>query len=117
MMTQKEMTTELVIAAIEEMRGNISAVAKKLKTSRPTVYNFINAHPTCKTALEASREAMIDNAESVLYKKVLDGEAWAVCFFLKTQAKHRGYSERHEVTGDGGGEIILRVVYDDDKND
>jgi hypothetical protein len=28
---------------------------------------------------------------------VLKGEAWAVCFFLKCQARERGYVERTEV--------------------
>lgn len=35
---------------------------------------------------------MLDHAESSLQKAVLKGEAWAVCFFLKTQGKSRGYT-------------------------
>jgi hypothetical protein len=37
---------------------------------------------------------MLDNVESALYTAALAGEAWAVCFFLKTQGKARGYVER-----------------------
>jgi hypothetical protein len=48
---------------------------------------------------------MKDNAESALYSAVLGGEAWAVCFYLKTQAKDRGYVERQEMTGKDGGAI------------
>jgi hypothetical protein len=40
---------------------------------------------------------MVDNAESALNRSVLSGEAWAVCFTLKTQGKSRGYIERQEI--------------------
>jgi hypothetical protein len=51
---------------------------------------------------------MKDDAESALYKAALAGEAWAVCFFLKTQAKDRGYVERvqHRVGGDSDAPLI-----------
>ena len=60
-----------------------------------------------------SREKMIDNVESKLYQKALEGEGWAVCFFLKTQGKRRGYIERQEHTGEDGREIVFRVKYAD----
>jgi len=54
---------------------------------------------------------MLDNAESVLYKAVLNGEAWAVCFFLKCQGKSRGYIERQEtVAKEEIAEVVTRVV-------
>jgi hypothetical protein len=39
---------------------------------------------------------------------VLAGEAWAVCFYLKTQAKDRGYVERSEVQH--SSEVRQRVI-------
>jgi hypothetical protein len=42
------------------------------------------------------REAMRDHVESALSKGALNGEGWAVCFFLKTQGKDRGYVEPTE---------------------
>jgi hypothetical protein len=76
------------------------------------LYAFIEKRPTCQAALANSREKMIDNVESVLYSQALAGEAWAVCFFLKTQAKHRGYVERvqQEVSGKDGGAITVQVI-------
>ena len=35
-------------------------------------------------------------AELSLFKAIQTGEAWAVCFYLKTQGKDRGYVERYE---------------------
>lgn len=112
MMTQAEMSTELIIDLIATHNGNLSEVARALGTSRTTLYAFINSHPTCKRAMEDVREGVIDNVEHVLHKKALEGEAWAVCFFLKTQAKHRGYTERQEVTGADGNHIEVVVRYE-----
>ena len=114
-MTRKDLTPEIVIAKIVELNGNVAAVARSLGMTRQTLYAYIRTKKTVQDALEESREKMIDNVESVLYSQALAGEAWAVCFFLKTQAKHRGYVEKvqQELTGKDGGEAVLRVVYED----
>src|SRR5512146_1589446 len=98
-MMSSDVTPELVAQKIRDARGNISAVADSLRVSRQALYKYIDKHQSLKAVIAESRERMKDNAESVLYQKVLDGEAWAVCFFLKTQGKDRGYTERHEVSG------------------
>ena len=109
-MTQAEMTAEQVIAAIDDSQGNLTVACRRIGCSRQTLYSFISNHPTCQAAVKAAREKMIDSVESVLYSKALDGEAWAVCFFLKTQAKHRGYVERseHRLAGEDGGPIVIK---------
>jgi len=113
-MTRKDLTPEIVIAKIHELNGNVAAVARSLGTTRQTLYAYIKTKKTVQDALEESREKMIDNVESVLYSKALDGESWAVCFFLKTQAKHRGYVEKQqqEITGKDGGELVIKYVND-----
>jgi len=83
-----------IAAKLEEAHGNISAVARNLGIQRDTLYHIIKRHPTLQQVLANAREGTLDVAESVLYKKILDGEGWAVCFFLKTQGKARGYIER-----------------------
>jgi hypothetical protein len=60
-----------------------------------------------KDALEDSRETTLDNAEDKLGLAVKKGEAWAICFLLKTQGKSRGYVERIEQTGADGGAIQI----------
>jgi hypothetical protein len=112
MMTQAEMKTELVITVLEETRGNLTMAAKRIGCARNTLYSFINSHPTCLQALDAEREKMIDNVESTLYSKALEGEGWAVCFFLKTQGKRRGYVERQEITGADGHTLEVRIIDD-----
>lgn len=111
-MSTANLSSDVVAQKIRDARGNIAAVAASLRLSRQQVYRFIERHPSLKVELAESRETMKDMAESVLYAKVVEGEAWAVCFFLKTQAKERGYVERSEVTGKDGGPVTIKVIYD-----
>ena len=108
-----KLTVDKVNTLIDEMMGNVSMVARTLNVSRTTLYNYINSHATVKAKLDEAREKMIDNVESKLYSKALDGDTTSMIFFLKTQGKSRGYVERQEVAGADGKEVILRVVYED----
>ncbi len=91
-----KLTVLLVEAKLRELGGNIAAVARAFEVSRRAVQNFNQAHPKLQEVLKEARETMIDDAESSLYKAIKNGEAWAVCFFLKTQGKCRGYIESGE---------------------
>ena len=88
---------ERVAAAVARLSGNLSAVAHEFGVARASVQELIRKRPSLQAVLSDAREGMKDNAESSLYRAVIAGEAWAVCFFLKTQAKDRGYVERQEV--------------------
>jgi hypothetical protein len=87
---------EQVAESIKKLNGNIAAVCKELGTTRGTFQHYCERHPAIATVLYESREEMLDMAESSLYRRVLAGESWAVCFFLKTQGRKRGYIERAE---------------------
>jgi hypothetical protein len=69
------------------------------------VRNYIERFPDVAEAVKHQKEGMLDVAEGKLYSAINKGEAWAICFFLKTQGKARKYSERLEVTGQDGGPI------------
>jgi len=90
---------------IEKNKGNVAAIARSLGVSWGTVNNRIAGSAVLQQAVAAARESMIDNAESALYKQILDGNITAIIFFLKTRGKKRGYVERQEVTGADGGPI------------
>lgn len=106
------LTTDKVIPKVHELRGNLSAVARALGVSRTTLYKFLQAHPTAQQAVEEARETMLDHAESMLYRKVLDGDTTALIFFLKTQGRRRGYVERVETTGRDGGPVQIEARYE-----
>jgi hypothetical protein len=101
-----------VVGAIRQYRGNISAIARAFQVSRQAIYDYISNKPDLKQLIQDEREAMIDDAESEIYKQLKKGNTAALIFFLKTQGKSRGYVERQEITGKDGNEVTLRVIYD-----
>lgn len=88
---------EKIAAALKASMGNISMAARSLKCERGWLSKKIHKTPALKQLLDDQRESMVDNAESALNRAIIQGEAWAVCFGLKTQGRNRGYSERWEM--------------------
>lgn len=93
-----------VIRALESNGGNISATCHIEKISRQTFYNWYDEDEiitddnlTFKEAVFNITEMSIDNVESSLYRKAIEGETTAIIFFLKTKGKKRGYVERAEI--------------------
>jgi hypothetical protein len=95
------LTTATVEARLRELSGNMAAVARSFGVTRQAVWKFVQARPTLQAVADDVRESMKDHAESALQAAVMRGESWAVCFYLKTQAKDRGYVE------DVGKRIVL----------
>jgi molybdate-binding protein len=93
----KKIAVEELSAQLEKDKGNIAATARMFGVSRGTIHNRINESSTLQQVLIDARESMLDNAESVLYKKVLEGSTPELIFFLKTQGRNRGYVERQEI--------------------
>ena len=102
---------------IYEKRGNVAAVARSFGVARSTIYRRAEKSPRLQLALEEARETMIDNAEVELYDQALNGNIAALIFFLKTQGKRRGYTERHEVTGADGDSLVVRLDWGDNADD
>lgn len=95
---------------IAECRGNLAAVARKFGVTRQAVQQFVKAKGLAG-AVEEARESMLDDAETALHTAVLRGEGWAVCFYLKTQGKRRGYIERGgEESGTSAGSVPVELV-------
>ena len=76
--------------------GFIAAAAASLRLSRTAVYDYLKRYPTLKSVLADARENSLDVAESLLMKAVRAENLTAIIFFLKTQGKSRGYTERSE---------------------
>lgn len=101
-------TAQQVAAALAQAKGFISVAARNLGCADQTVRDYIARYAVCKQAVTDARESMIDIAEGRLYQNINNGDNTAIIFFLKTQAKHRGYTERHELTGKDGGDIAVK---------
>ena len=96
--------------ALRASKGMVSVAAKTLNMTRSGLYDRINKSERLQTVVADEREAMTDTAELALHRAIVGGEAWAVCFYLKTQGKSRGYVERQEVTGADSGPIMIEAI-------
>lgn len=103
-------TEDEVRQALAVCKGLIHLTASKLGVTDRTMYNYLERWPDLKEAIKEQRELRVDVAELSLCNAVAKGEPWAVCFTLKTQGKNRGYTERHEITGKDGEELVIRVL-------
>ena len=109
----RKYTQEQMIKALEESKGLIAPAARALGCSRDTIRTYLEEYTAVAQAKLDQREAVTDMAENALYAAILRGEAWAVCFYLKTQAKARGYVERAEIAGANGAPVKIKLVYDE----
>jgi predicted transcriptional regulator len=101
-----------LVDAIVKYDGNISAIARAFGVTRSTIYSHIEKRPELKKLIQDEREAMLDDAESELYKQAKRGNITALIFMLKTRGRERGYVERQEHTGADGKDIVIRVIYE-----
>jgi hypothetical protein len=109
-MTPQRLTADEVAKAVYEAKGLASIAAKRLGCDPKTVRNFAQRYPTVRDAIVQAREDLKDFAESKLLQAIDAGEIVPILFYLKTQAKDRGYVERSEVTGADGGPLHIIEV-------
>ncbi len=93
--------------------GNVSNVAKRLSVSRMAVYSYMKRWKTIGDAIKDERDVLKDFAENKIAQRMMEGSDTMLIFYAKTQMKDRGYVERHEVTGTGGGAIPISVINGD----
>ena len=103
-------TAAQVIAAVRETKGMLTIAAKRLGCDPVTIYRYVREYPTVAAAVKEQRESVTDMAELALYKAIQEGEGWAVCFYLKTQGKGRGYIERQEIEHSGAIGIVKGYI-------
>lgn len=84
------------LAKMKSTLGNITASCQAAEISRQTYYNWIEADPAFKQAVDDINEESVDFAESSLKQQIKDGDTTATIFYLKTKGKNRGYVEKTE---------------------
>lgn len=97
-------------AALLATHGIIKPAADRLGCARFTILDRIQSRPDYwRPRLAQFREGLIDSAENVLADSVLSGDVQSAIYFLKTVGKSRGYSERTELTGADGGDLLVTI--------
>lgn len=109
-------TAQQFIDAIANSNGIITAIAKRVGCTWHTAKKYIDTYPTIRAAYDDECESILDLAESKLHKAIIADDLSAIKYILSTKGKHRGYTERQEVSGPGGGDIRFHVTYGDGKD-
>lgn len=91
---EKKIQPQEVAAMLLRCGGHLFRAAAKLKITPRTIFNYRQAYPEVQEAYEKAKGLIGDLAESKLLQAIRNGEAWAICFYLKTQCRDRGYIER-----------------------
>ena len=110
-MAKQKFTKKQVIEAVQESHGILLVAANRLGCARPTLDDYRKRYPEVEAALHAAKERTIDFVESKLLENIKAKKEASIFFFLKTQAKARGYIEKSELKVDG--EIKTTVEYVD----
>ena len=103
------LTVKRIEDALRKKGGNITVAAKALGISRRQLTRRIKDSATLAELIDELREERSDLAEDKLGQAIKNGESWAICFHLKTQAKSRGYSEKTETEHSGKVEHTVDV--------
>lgn len=97
MSRKKIPSRQALIDALRELDGNMAAAARRFHCDRSRVCMLVNDDPELRELVDELSESFIDEAENKLYEHIRQGNIVATIFFLKTKARHRGYSERLEL--------------------
>ena len=84
-----------MIEALEKSLGVVTTACKIVGIARKTHYEWLGNDDKYRQQVEDIKNIAIDFAESQLHKRMKGGSDTALIFFLKTQGKGRGYSEKH----------------------
>lgn len=98
---------------IEEMfkhKGVLTNAVRAVGCSFQTYYVYMKEDENFRARIEEVKEAAIDFVEDKLFQQIEMNIPQSTIFFLRTRGRHRGYSERTEVTGAEGAPIEIRVI-------
>ena len=95
-----------MLAALEKSLGIVKTACQEVGIARQTHYNWMEADPEYKQAVESIADGVIDFVESKLHGLIDKGDTAATIFYMKTKGKKRGYIERQEITGADNQPII-----------
>jgi hypothetical protein len=86
-----------VVNAVLECRGMTTYAARQLGCSPETIRRYRMKHKSVAKAFDEAKEAQIDRSEVALFRSIDSGDTTANIFYLKTQAKDRGYVEKKQI--------------------
>ena len=104
-----DFTEDEILAAVLGSNGIMTRVSNSLGCAYDTARKYMAMYPAAQAAFADEIEKVLDVAESKLFKAINSDDMESVKWFLSRRGKHRGYSERTEVTGPDGGQLELKT--------
>lgn len=105
MIPQSEYLEEgLVILALHNSSGNLGIAAAELGLTRGELMAYMARHPEVMETKKQIKEAYKDDAEAMLMERMKTSDPLLV-FFLRTQAKDRGYDTSHTTSNNTHVEV------------
>jgi len=120
MTSAKTLTVAKFNKAIDGSAGIITTIAKRMQVSRYRLSVWLNSDKCpqeVKNSLKQEKEKLLDLAESKLIKKINEEDYASLKWFLATQGKSRGYSEKQIIEHEGKFEPIQVVLAVHEKKD
>lgn len=107
----------LLLEKLKESKGIISYACTAAKIDRDTYYRYLNEDDEFRQEVRNIKESQIDVVEAALLSNIADKKEASIFFYLKTQAKHRGYVEKIEVDNNlGFMSLLKKASMDADEN-
>lgn len=101
-----------LLAALAANSGIVASACRAANVSRMTYYRYYNEDPDFKEKADDVKELQKDFAESLILKKMKEGDTTMIIFYAKTQMKDRGYVERKELVGKDGEDLVRKHEVD-----
>jgi hypothetical protein len=107
-----------MLEALRSTYGIVSEAVKIAGITRPTHYEWLHSDEEYRKAVQDIKEIAKDFVEGKLFECIQEKDITAIIFYLKTQAKDRGYADRDVSETINIGEIKVQIVYvDGNQND
>lgn len=101
-----------IIDALRQTNGMVYLAADALGCSPNTIKARLARSAKLRAVQSDARGRTLDTTEQKLFDAIQNREPWAIQFYLKTQGKERGYVERQEMTGKGGGPVETSATHE-----
>jgi len=107
-----------MLEALRNTYGIVCEAVKMTGIARRTHYEWLKNDEEYRKAVQDVKEIAKDFVEGKLFECIKEKDTTAIIFYLKTQAKDRGYADRDVADSINIGEIKVQVVYvDGNQND
>lgn len=102
---RKELQKERFLTEFRKRLGLIMDTCNAMGIAHSTFSAWCREDKEFHEKVLLEGENTLDVVEKALLKKIVEGDTASIIFYLKTKGKSRGFSQRLEVTGEGGGPL------------